>query len=275
MRLATLIAALVLVCSPQLAEAQAGLELSAPSTSAAASAAPAPATTTVPEPPSAATRLSSESQPRWPSLRPTGVDPELLALRGRSSFEAQPFEPAPTTRDDAEEHNGPGFGASLGHAAAGFGIGVGAGGLVGGALGFAACGGSDWCVLGGMLGAGFGALSLAPAGAALGTWGFGEMQGGTGNGFAALGGAYLGAGLGVGLSALFVSEGEGAWAATLAPALGVVLSMLGSAAGYQITSHGGRAEADAGASAVQVSVLPTLSPTEDGQGATVGAVGTF
>ncbi|MFK7984624.1 MAG: hypothetical protein AB8I08_01250 [Sandaracinaceae bacterium] len=272
MRLATLTAALVLLSLPQLAAAQAGHSLSAPTGHEAAAISPS---VTLPEPPTAAAHLSSEAQARWPSSRPTGVDPELLALRAQAASRAPQSArvESPDFADrDTSENDGPSFGASLGHAAAGFGIGTGAGGILGGAIGFGICGGDGFCSVVGLYSAGLGAIALAPGGAALGAWGFGELSGGTGNAFAALGGAYMGASLGAGLSVWFASEGEGAWAAAFAPALGVVLSMLGAAAGYQLSSHGGRADAS---DASQAMALPTLSPTEDGQGATVGAVGRF
>jgi len=122
------------------------------------------------------------------------------------------------------------------------------------------------------MGAGGGGLVGAPFGAALATWGFGERRGGTGNFFAALGGAYLGTGLGFGLTAALVSMGgAGASIGLIAgPIAGMLLTNLGAAAGYQLTSSGSRSD---GARAQGPMFVPTVNPTEGG--ATAGVAGMF
>lgn len=193
---------------------------------------------------------------------PAGLDPELAAMRA----------------DEAPADDGPGLGASWGHATAGFGIGAGAGGVVGGVVvGLAAC--SDFasdlgglCILLGFAGAGLGAAAVAPFGAALGAWGFGEQRGGTGNFFAALGGSYLGAGLGVGVAALLGSVPDlASYGAVLGPIVGSILSTLGAALGYQLSSSGHRA------GPAQAAGGPTLVPMLDVSPAhaVAGLAGTF
>ncbi|MCA9604179.1 MAG: hypothetical protein KC619_01205 [Myxococcales bacterium] len=235
--LCALLALLALV--PTAASAQAGAALGAP----------APATY--------GARLEAVEVPEPPQT--IALDPEIAQLRAGASGEA-----------DAPTSDGPSLGASWGHAWAGFGIGTAGGALLGGAITMGITCSNDsggFCVLFGLLGAGFGAATLAPLGAALGTWGFGETHGGTGNFFAALGGSYLGAGLGVGISGLLGAAGLGAYSFIGAIA-GVLLSTFGAAAGYQLSSHGGRAEGSSG-----VAVAPTFDVNENG--GSVGVAGMF
>ncbi|MCB9597875.1 MAG: hypothetical protein H6719_34475 [Sandaracinaceae bacterium] len=246
----------LLALAPTVASAQAGMALGSPDPDAVVEA------VEVPEAPPTAL-----------------IDPEILALRGESRvrpairFEST-YGPVAAEQDEPSS-DGPSFGRSYGHAWAGFGIGGGVGGLGGGALGLAlTCGGSDgWCIIWGMVGAGLGAGTLAPFGAALATWGFGERNGGTGNFFASLGGAYLGTGLGIGLSAALASAGGdgGSYGAALGPIFGVLLTTLGAAAGYQLSSHGGAD--DAGETAQGPSIVPTFDTVEGG--ATAGIAGMF
>jgi hypothetical protein len=192
--------------------------------------------------------------------RPVQVDPEILALRN----EAEDDEPPRT--------GGPSFGASFGHAWAGFGLGSAAGALTGGVIGAAACGNGSLCILAALLGSGAGAMLTAPFGAGLATWGFGESSGGTGNAFASIGGAYLGSGIGVGLTAL-LAQLEPTFGSTLGVAAGIVLTNLGAAIGYQVTSHGSRAPDDAGSDGA--TIVPVAAPSSDGHGFTAGAAGRF
>lgn len=217
---------------------------------------------------------------------PVPVDPEIVQLRGGDLSlppgPSQPTLPAGPDRAEPARTGGPSFGSSWGHAWGGFGIGTGVGALAGGAVAAAAtCGGSDGflCPLMFMSGAALGAMTVSPFGAALATWGFGERNGGTGNFFAALGGSYLGAGLGVGVSALLVHAGGDAsvYASVIGPVVGILGMTLGAAAGYQLTSRGDDSEAQASGSDAQASTGPTILPTFDvsDTGATAGVAGTF
>ena len=197
------------------------------------------------------------------------VDPEILRLRGgdRPALQWQD-RPEPTRR-------GPSFARSWGHAWAGFGMGTGAGAILGGVIVGAACdgNGSDFsiCPLVALLGAGLGAAAVAPLGAALATWGFGENNGGTGNFFAALGGSYLGAALGLGVGAIMGVAGELGYGLLVGPIVGVVASTLGASAGYQLSSSGDSEPRTRASSAPLI--VPTLAPTEGG--ASVGVAGMF
>lgn len=205
-----------------------------------------------------------------------GIDPEIVAMRsaeprrvrasGGSSWRyASHVEPGLIPR------SGPSFLDSWGHAWAGLGIGVGGGALLGGAVG---CGiFTDFCLMGMMIGVPFGAGALAPIGAAVGTWAWGEQAGGTGNFFASLGLSVTGAGIGV-LAAWLITDGtQTAWGAIIGPVSGMILSTLGAAIGYHITSHG---PADLPATAsTGPTLFPTVAPTEDQRGGTIGVAGTF
>jgi hypothetical protein len=182
------------------------------------------------------------------------------------------------TRDGAR---GPSFGASFGHAFAGYGIGVAAGALTGGAIAGAACNDGGWCVLAALFGGGAGAILAAPFGAGLATWGFGELSGGTGNAFASIGGAYLGSVAGAGLTAA-LAQLEPTFGTSLGVAAAVVLTNLGAAIGYQVTSHGPREapadradRADRADHADRAVLVPTVAPSADGRGVTLGAAGLF
>lgn len=185
-------------------------------------------------------------------------------LNPPSALVGRPPSPGPTTG------RGPSLGASCGHAAAGFALGHLAGAAVGAAITAPICEG-DICGYGFLYGLGVGALAGPPAGAALAVWGYGEAAGGTGNFFASLAGAYLGGGIGAGLGGLFVALDGMGLAVTVAPALGIGLSMLGAVAGYHLTSDGSHAESERPTTVA----IPTLGPTEDGQGAMLGAAGIF
>ncbi|MBX3271461.1 MAG: hypothetical protein KF729_14435 [Sandaracinaceae bacterium] len=234
----TLSAALLALAAaaPGRAHAQAGVELGDPVTGATGS-----------------TQLVLPPPPRTVTL-----DPELLALRGEVR----------RARDVVRE--GPSFGASWGHAAGGFGIGLGVGAFAGSAIGLGACANQDaWtCPIFMVLGASLGGGGLAPFGAALATWGFGERAGGTGNFFAALGGAYLGAGLGLGVSTIFGLMGEVGAAAIVGPVFGAIATTFFSALFYQATSRGARAPDER---AEGVSLVPMLAPVDGG--ATAGVAG--
>lgn len=196
------------------------------------------------------------------------VGPEIVRFRVGAAPQLQWQD-----RVEPEAATGPSFGASWGHSWAGFGIGVGGGAILGGVAASITCSddGFGGCTFVGMLGAGLGAMAGGPLGSALATWGFGEGNGGTGNFFAALGGSYLGAGLGVGVSALLGAAGQGGFATILGPIIGVFASTLGAAAGYQLSSHGTRSETETASN--DPVVVPTLAPTENG--ATIGVAGMF
>ena len=175
------------------------------------------------------------------------LDPEIAALRGNVQ---------PEQRLEDSSGSGVSFGASVGHAWAGFGIGVGAGGLAGFAItaGFTCANDSSGiCMILGFAGAGFGAATISPLGAALG-------------------GSYLGAGLGFGIGALLAhADGSNtAYGLIIGPIAGALLSTFGAAAGYQLSSHGSR---DSSARADAPMILPMLDA--DQNGATAGVAGTF
>ena len=200
-----------------------------------------------------------------PAPRSTSVsvlDPELSGQVGlRLGDTAPPFE------------------ASFGHAFAGFGMGFATGAILGGAtVGLACQDGGDvvFCPIMAMGTSFFGGLTLAPLGAALATWGFGSHDGSGGNFFASLGMAYLGAGVGVGISGVFIAANQPALALILGPVLGMVLTNLGAALGYELTTNpDAQIDLDEPPPSPTVMVIPTLAPTEDGAGATAGVAGIF
>ncbi len=206
------------------------------------------------------------------------LDPEIAAMRaGRQQPVSYDAVGAPYGQPrTAQARRPPSFGSSFGSSWAGFGMGVGAGGLIVGGITLAAtCPNNSrgGCGAPGLAGAVMGALVVAPFGAALATWGFGERRGGTGNFFAALGGAYLGAGIGVGIGALIMSSdwelnGVGM---VIGPIIGVILTNVGAAAGYQLSSHG--SQDDGGEVAQGITIAPMLNPVEGG--GTVGVAGMF
>lgn len=210
--------------------------------------------------------------PPPPQPAAVGVDPEILELRA----EQRGRRPAHAASASASTpHGAPvSLGTSLGHAFGGLGIGAGAGYLVAfgaGVLGMCLNGGDPLCVL---FSAAFfgsiGAAALAPLGAGLGAWGFGELSGGSGNAFAAIGGAYIGGGLafalGYGIGHFDVIAGL-----TLGPIAGVILTTIGAAAGYQL-SGGSRTERRP---SPEVMVVPTVEAPQAGDGLVVGAAGAF
>lgn len=185
---------------------------------------------------------------------------------------AMDHERPPMVRTDARPTLS--FGRSFGHSWMGFGIGAGVGAAVGAIAAEASCD-NDWSCGGRfMLGVAIGAPVTAPLGAAISVWAWGDARGAGGNFFASLAGAYLGGGLGFGLSMLMAQTNDMFTIITamwLGPVLGTVLANLGAAAGYHL-SRSGSEEAGGAPSAV---VVPTLAPTEDGRGGTIGVVGMF
>ena len=168
-----------------------------------------------------------------------GVDPEIAAMRNEGQAPQSSYAHGWSVVERPQEpgviapREPPSFGATWGHAFAGFGIGAGGGYTLGAMVGCA----FD-CFFGAMLIAPFGAAALAPIGAALGAWGWGEQAGGTGNFFASLGLSMLGASVGVGTAWLVTDSTQTAWGILVGPLVGMVLSTLGAAVGYQISSHG-------------------------------------
>ncbi len=209
-----------------------------------------PITVMVP-PPAPAQQTSPWSTPR-PALASSG---------------AMPSQTMPSPRDTRSV----GFFRTFGYAWAGWGIGLGVGGLGGFALGAATCQGGDLCFLSGLVGASLGAVSTAPLGAGLAAWGFSDLHGGTGNAFAAIGGAYLGTGIGMGLG-YALSGVDATLAGVVGVASTILLTNLGAALGYQLTSHGTR---KAGSSHASVVVMPSITAPARGQGAVVGVAGMF
>lgn len=197
----------------------------------------------VPEPPSGAPQI-------------TGVDPELLEL-GRARRAAEPVE------EPAGQRRYISYARSFGNAFGGFGIGAAAGWLIGGLVGGGLCANaSDWCFFTMMYAGGFAAVIGAPLGAFLGTWGFGDLHGGTGDGWATLGMGVLGAGVGIGVTfaLIFVDAMVGVIAG---PILAAMTTIMGSALGYHISQRG------------DVAIRPTVSRPEYGDGLVLGAAGAF
>ncbi|HJL19709.1 MAG TPA: hypothetical protein RMH99_28865 [Sandaracinaceae bacterium LLY-WYZ-13_1] len=227
----------------------------------------APAASSVPRPAGPSGEAAALGAPVAPA--PFRLDPEIAAMRSDDPHYDHDYTPARSERRD--DDGGPDFGVSFGHSWAGFGIGLATGALAGGIVGGAACGNGSMCWLMAMVGSGMGGVTMAPLGAALGTWGFGEISGGTGNFFAALGGAYAGAGLGAGITAL-LSFADGGVAGTIGTVASLALVNLGAALGYQLSSHGSR---DARPAPSGTTIVPLAGPTDDGHGLTAGAAGTF
>lgn len=207
---------------------------------------------------------------------PTGVDPEIVALRedeprperaSGASWRVQTPYREPARRE------GPDFGTTFAHSLGGFGLGIVGGAMTGSMMGCASLAVFGGCIIGLLYGAPAGAVFLSPFGAAFGAWGWGETTGGTGNFFASLGMAYLGAGIGGGAAALITHATQSGWGAVLGPVIGSVLTVFGATIGYQITSHGG---ADDVLRPPDTLVwTPTLAPTDRNDGATVGVAGVF
>lgn len=168
------------------------------------------------------------------------------------------------------------FGQSFGHAWMGFGLGAGVGAAVGALATELGCSddfscGSQWAI-----GAAVGGATTAPLGAAISVWAWGESRGAGGNFFASLAGAYLGGGVGVGLTAaMFESRDFGLALAAMfiGPVVGSVLANLGAVIGYHVTASG--PDEQTSSDGPTPAFAPTIAPTEDGRGATVGAVGVF
>jgi hypothetical protein len=147
----------------------------------------------------------------------------------------------------------------------GFGVGTGAGSLVGFAASFAICQSDPICLIIGLIGAGIGAATLAPLGAGIGAWGLSETGGGSGNAFAAVGGAYLGAGVGVAVAAAVWNVNPSA-ALIAGPLIGFALANVGAVLGYQLTQ---------GDPSEHAFVMPMLNVAENGDGVVLGAAGAF
>ena len=131
---ATLLATALVLATGAPAQAQVSVELGDPVTGA-----PAGSQVVLPPPP-----------------RAIALDPELLALRGEVRG----------VRADTRR-GAPNLGASWGHAAGGFGIGLGVGAFGGTAIGLGACGNEGWvCPIFMAHGASLGGGGLAPFGAA-------------------------------------------------------------------------------------------------------------
>jgi hypothetical protein len=182
---------------------------------------------------------------------PIGIDPEIRALRGD-----QPRLRAPVT-----------FRRSFANAFGGFGFGTAAGLLSGLALAAALCG-DGFCFGADMIGAGIGAAVLAPLGAGLGVWAFGDLHGGTGNAVAAIAGAYLAGGLAVALGwgIAFLNP---LVAIIMGPISGALLITVGAAVGYDISQGGGSSERET------AFVVPLITMPERGEGLVLGAMGSF
>lgn len=208
-----------------------------------------------------------------PAFRPVGT-PSRAQLRAARRAERQRI--SEERRAEERANGGPGFGASFGHSWIGFAIGAGGGALISAGIAGAACNDDDtgMCTVLVLGSAGAGAMVAAPFGAGLSVWAFADSRGGTGNAFAAIGGAYLGGGIGFGLGVAFAAANWGAVGAIAGPIVGLLLTNLGAAAGYHLSSHGPRDEgASSGSSGAFV--MPTLAPTDDGQGAIAGVAGAF
>lgn len=215
------------------------------------------------------TSLSDPDTATPPALA-APVPAPVPPLPGEQETEA-PEPIAPQDPDDASDEGGPSFGASFAHAAGGFGIGA----AIGAGLGLAITAtttcpeDSRECFEHFTLGTALGMAAATPLGPALAVWAFGQAQGGTGNLFATVGGAYLGAGIGIGAGMLIAGAGGESVAVTLGPVLGALMAMLGATVGYQLSSL----DSDEDAEPEAVSVLPTLSI--DVEGVAAGVTGSF
>jgi hypothetical protein len=203
-----------------------------------------------------------------------GLDPEIAELQ-RAQRQGRPqlrlrepgIERMRAERPHIEQPGAGGrrhvsYARSFANAFGGFGIAAALGWLGGGILGGALCGNSGDCFFAVMMIGGISAAALAPFGAILGAWGFGELRGGTGNGWAALGLGLLGTGIGIGIGWGLVFLNVIA-ALVAGPIIGAFTTVLGAALGYHISQDG------------DVGIRPIVMRPERGEGVILGAMGTL
>lgn len=263
---------------PAIASAQSPGELAEPTAPGGSLFDAEPMAVAVPDPSGPVAVLTAAHRPRAASPPTTELPPPSVAPDGFTwttpDVPSPGPEPALRSEDgshpaELETRDGVSFGETLGHAWAGYGLGLVGGPTLGAMIGCATyfCGGALYGMPAG--------TTLAPLGAALGAWGWGDLAGADGNFFASLGMSYLGSMVGVTTFLILgFSEQEWLWAALLGPLIGTLLSPLGAAIGYEMTSSGaGPPIARRGSPSIVV--LPTVAPSPYGDGAELGVAGIF
>ncbi|MGE0785633.1 MAG: hypothetical protein AB7S26_08085 [Sandaracinaceae bacterium] len=218
------------------------------------------------------------------TLAVASLTPALALAQPAAELSSPSVSEPPTSgweplRDvNADHDEGPGLAGLYGYAwlglLAGGGAGAGLGAAIGASIFYEESSGDVFLigpVTGGLLVGAIGAPSVAPFGAALAVWMAGNGQGGTGNFFASLGMAYLGAAIGFGSGILLgFATNDGLLSAPIGAALGVGLATFGAALGYDVSRSGERRTSESESATF---IAPYITPTERSDGAVVGVFG--